>query len=53
MRLHSVLLISTLLFSIHLSAQNFLSGIMSKDAITNQPLIGVTIQLDNGEWFSN
>ena len=47
MRLHSILLISTLLFSIHLSAQNFLSGIV-KDANTNQPLIGVTIQLDNG-----
>ena len=47
MRLHSILLISALLFSIHLSAQNFLSGIV-KDANTNQPLIGVTIQLDNG-----
>ena len=47
MRLHSILLISTLLFYIHFSAQNFLSGIV-KDANTNQPLIGVTIQLDNG-----
>ena len=47
MKLHSVLLISTLLFSLHFSAQNFLSGIV-KDAITNQPLIGVSIQLDNG-----
>ena len=47
MRPHSILLISTLLFSIHFSAQNFLSGIV-KDANTNQPLIGVTIQLDNG-----
>ena len=47
MRLHSILLISALLFSIHLSAQNFLSGIV-KDANTNQPLIGVTIQLENG-----
>ena len=47
MRPHSILLISALLFSIHLSAQNLLSGIV-KDANTNQPLIGVTIQLDNG-----
>ena len=47
MKLYSVLLISTLLFSLHFSAQNFLSGIV-KDAITNQPLIGVSIQLDNG-----
>ena len=48
MRANSILLISTLLLSIHFSAQNFLSGIV-KDANTNQPLIGVTIQLDDGK----
>ena len=48
MRLYSILFIYTFLFSVNLRSQNLLSGFV-KDANTNQPLIGVTIQLENGD----